>query len=265
MKLTRLCSVTFVNKHHKISFCLEIGREGRFQLFYVLVIVILCRFTTTTSKLMYQRANQRIIIYIQAIQQIFTALGTSNILIHTSECFFYLLIKLISVCHDKDTSIKLRPMCQNPFCKPYHCQRFAGTLCMPKNTTHRFIRISVRIVKLRSQISKPLLGTLDAKILIVPAYFFDAFIKDNKIHDKVDKTFLIEHGIYLLQEFVLYAFAGFTDTNIYRITFFLMFFETVILPFHVELLPSQECSIAQSFRFVSCHAELYRGKEALYE
>ena len=69
---------------------------------------------------------------------------------------------------------------------------------MPKNTTHRFIRISVRIVKLRSQISKPLLGTLDAKILIVPAYFFDAFIKDDKIHDKVDETFLIEHGIYLL-------------------------------------------------------------------
>ena len=38
---------------------------------------------------------------------------------------------------------------------------------MPKNTTQRFILISVRIVKLRPQIIKPLLSALDAKILIV--------------------------------------------------------------------------------------------------
>ena len=118
---------------------------------------------------------------------------------------------------------------------------------MPKDTTQRFIRFSVRIVKLRSQISKPLLGTLDTKILIVPAHFFDAFIKDNKIHDKVDKTFLIEHGIYLLQEFVLYAFASFTDTDIYRITLFFMFFESVILPLHIKLLSGQKSAIAQAF------------------
>ena len=236
--------MAFVNKHDKISLCLKIGREGGFQFFNILFVIVLRCFSATTAKLMHEGADQRIIIYIQTIQQIFTALGTSNILIHTSECFFYLLIKLISVCHDKDTGIKLRPMCQNPFCKPYHCQRFAGTLCMPKNTTHRFIRISVRIVKLCPQIIEPLLSALDAKILIVPAHFFDAFIKNNEIHDKVDKTFLIEHGIYLLQEFILDAFAGFTDTNIYWITLLLMFFEAVILPLHIELLSGQKRAVA---------------------
>ena len=115
---------------------------------------------------------------------------------------------------------------------------------MPKNTTHRFIRISVRIVKLCPQIIEPLLSALDAKILIVPAHFFDAFIKSNEIHDKVDKTFLIEHGIYLLQEFILDAFAGFTDTNIYWITLLLMFFEAVILPLHIELLSGQKRAVA---------------------
>ena len=247
MKFTGLRSVTFINKYHKISLCLEIGRERGFQLFDILIVVIFCCFATTAAKLMYQRADQRIIIYIQTIQQILTALGTSNILIHAGECFFYLLIKFISVCNDKYTSIKLCPMCQNPLCKPCHCQRFAGTLRVPQNTAHWFIRISVRIVKLRPQIINPLLSTLDAKILIVAAHFFDAFIKDHKIHDKVDKSFLIEHGIYLLQEFILDAFAGFTDTNIYRITFFLMFFETVILPFHIELLSGQKRAITQSF------------------
>ena len=118
---------------------------------------------------------------------------------------------------------------------------------MPKNTAHRFIRISIRIVKLCPQIIKPLLSTLDAKILIVAAHFFNAFIKNNEIHDKVDKTFLIEHGIYLLQEFILDAFAGFTDTNIYWITLLLMFFEAVILPLHIKLLSGQKRAVAQAF------------------
>ena len=262
MELSGLRSMTLVNKYHKISLCLEIGREGGFQLFDILVVIVLCCFTATTAKLMHQRADQRIIIYIQAIQQVLTALGTSNIFIYASECFFYLLIKLISVCHNKDTGIKLRPMCQNPLCKPYHCQSFAGTLCMPKNATQWFTLISVRIVKLRPQIIKPLLSALDAKILIVTAHLFDALIKDNKIQDKVDKTFLIEHGVYLLQKFVLDAFAGFTDTHIYWITLFLMFFEAVILPLHIKLLSGQKRAVAQSFRLVSGHTELHGSEEA---
>ena len=133
---------------------------------------------------------------------------------------------------------------------------------MPKNTTQRFILISVRIVKLRPQIIKPLLSALDAKILIVPAHLFDAFIEDNKIHNKVDKTFLIEHGIYLLQEFIIDAFAGFTDTNIYWITLLLMFFEAVILPLHIKLLSGQKRPVAQAFRLVSSHTELHGSKEA---
>ena len=100
MEFTGLRSVAFVNKYHKISLCLEISREGSFQLFNILIVVIFCRFSATTAKLMHQRADQRIIIYIQAIQQVLTALGTSNIFIHASECFLYLLIKLISVCHN---------------------------------------------------------------------------------------------------------------------------------------------------------------------
>ena len=100
MEFTGLRSVAFVNKYHKISLCLEISREGSFQLFNILIVVIFCRFSATTAKLMHEGADQRIIIYIQTIQQIFTALGTSNILIHASECFLYLLIKLISVCHN---------------------------------------------------------------------------------------------------------------------------------------------------------------------
>ena len=265
MELTGLCSVAFVNKYHKISLCLEISREGGFQLFNILIVVIFCRFSATTAKLMHQRADQRIIIYIQAIQQILTALGTSNILIHASECFFYLLIKLISVCHNKDTGIKFRPMCQNPLGKPYHCQRFAGTLRMPKNTAHRFIRISVRIVKLRPQIIKPLLSALDAKILIVPAHFFDAFIKNNKVHDKVDEALLVEHGIYLLQELVLNPCTGFADTDINRITLVLVLLEAVVFPLHVELLAGQECTVAQAFRLIPGHAELHGSKETSNE
>ena len=133
---------------------------------------------------------------------------------------------------------------------------------MPKNTAQWFIRIPVRIVKLRSQIIKPLLSTLDTKILIVAAHLFNAFIKNDKIHDKVDKTFLIKHGVYLLQEFILDAFAGFTDTDIYRITLLLMFFEAVILPFHIKLLSGQKCAVAQTFRLVSGHTELHCSKEA---
>ena len=120
MELTGLSSVAFVNKYHKISLCLEIGRERGFQFFNILVIVIFCCFATTTSKLMHQRADQRIIIYIQAIQQILTTLGTSDILIYTCECFFYLFIKFVPVCYDKNTSIELCPMCQNPLSQPNH-------------------------------------------------------------------------------------------------------------------------------------------------
>ena len=118
---------------------------------------------------------------------------------------------------------------------------------MPQDAAHRFIRISIRIMKLRSQIIKPLLSALDAKILIVAAHLFDAFIEDNKIHDKVDKTFLIEHGVYLLQKFIFDAFAGFTDTNIYWSTLLLMFFEAVILPLHIKLFSGQKRAVAQTF------------------
>ena len=70
---------------------------------------------------------------------------------------------------------------------------------MPQDAAHRFIRISIRIMKFRPQIIKPLLGALDAEILIVPAHLFDALIENDKVHDKVDEALLIEHGVYLLQ------------------------------------------------------------------
>ena len=57
MELTGLRSVAFVYKYHEISLCLEISREGGFQFFNILIVVILCRFTATTAKLMNQRAN----------------------------------------------------------------------------------------------------------------------------------------------------------------------------------------------------------------
>ena len=136
---------------------------------------------------------------------------------------------------------------------------------MPQDAAHRFIRISIRIMKLRSQIIKPLLGTLDTKILIIPTHLFDALIENDKVHDKIDKTFLIKHGVYLFQEFILYAFAGFTDTNIHRITLFLVFLEAVILPLHIKLLSGQKRAVAQAFRLVSGHTELHCRKEALYE
>ena len=118
---------------------------------------------------------------------------------------------------------------------------------MPQDAAHRFIRISIRIMKLRSQIIKPLLSTLDTKILIIPTHLFDAFIKYDKIHDKVDETLLIEHGVYLLQKFIIDAFAGFTDTNIYWSTLLLMFFEAVILPLHIKLFSGQKRAVAQTF------------------
>lgn len=118
---------------------------------------------------------------------------------------------------------------------------------MPQDAAHRFIRISIWIMKFRPQIIKPLLSALDAEILIVPAHLFDALIENDKVHDKIDKTFLIKHGVYLFQEFILYAFAGFTDTNIYWITFLFMFFEAVILPLHIELLSGQKRAVAQAF------------------
>ena len=44
--------------------------------FNILIVVIFCRFSATTAKLMHEGADQRIVIYIQTIQQILTALGT---------------------------------------------------------------------------------------------------------------------------------------------------------------------------------------------
>lgn len=76
---------------------------------------------------------------------------------------------------------------------------------------------------LRSQIIEPLLGALDTKILIVSAYLFDAFIEDDKIHDKFNEPFLIKHGINLSKKFIFDTCTFFTDTNINRITFVLMF------------------------------------------
>ena len=120
-------------------------------------------------------------------------------------------------------------------------------------------------MKFRSQIIKPLLGALDTEVLIITAHLFDAFIKDDKVHNKVDEALLIEHGVYLSQELILDARRGFTDANVYRITLFLVLFKTVVPPLHIELLAGQKGTVAQAFRFVSCHAELHRGKEAANE
>ena len=48
-------------------------------------------------------------------------------------------------------------------------------------------------MKLRPQIIKPLLSALDAKILIIAAHLFDAFIEDNKIHNKAAFDALYQH------------------------------------------------------------------------
>ena len=80
---------------------------------------------------------------------------------------------------------------------------------MPQDAAYRFVLISIRIVKFRPQIIESLLGALDAEILIVPTHLFDALIENDKVHDKVNETLLIKHGIYLLQELVLNPCTGF--------------------------------------------------------
>ena len=71
---------------------------------------------------------------------------------------------------------------------------------MPQDAAHRFIRISIRIMKLRSQIIKPLLSALDAKILIVTAHLFDALIKDHKIVDQIQEPLFIEQAEQFLKQ-----------------------------------------------------------------
>ena len=138
-------------------------------------------------------------------------------------------------------------------------------MCVPKNAAQRLILVTIRIMKFSPQITESLLCSLNTEILIVSTDFFDALIKDNKIHDEIDKTLFIEHRINLLQEFVVYGLALLTDTDIHRITFFLMFLEAIILPFHVELLAGQKSAITQPLGLISGHTELHSRKEALNE
>ena len=136
---------------------------------------------------------------------------------------------------------------------------------MPKNAAQRLILITIRIMKFSPQITESMLRSLNAEILIVSADFFDPLIKDNKIHDEIDETLFIEHRINLLQELVIYGLTLLADTDVYRITFFLVFLEAVILPFHVKLLSGQKCAIAKPFGLISSHTELHSGKESLNE
>ena len=136
---------------------------------------------------------------------------------------------------------------------------------MPKNAAQRLILVAIRIMKFSPQITESLLCSLNTEILIVSTDFFDSLIKDNKIHDEIDKTLLIEHRINLLQELVVYGLALLTDTDIYWVTFFLVLLEAIILPFHVELLAGQKSAITQPFGLISRHTELHGRKESLNE
>src|SRR5699024_556662 len=132
-------------------------------------------------------------------------------------------------------------MCQDPFSKPYHRQSLSGSLGMPKNAAKRISLISIRIMKFRSQVVESLFCAFYSEILIISAHLFDALVKNDEVHDKIDKALFIKHGIDLLQKLILYVCTFFTDTDIDRITLFFMLLKAVILPFHVELLAGQKC------------------------
>ena len=105
MELAGLRPVALIHEYHNVSLRLKVGRKGGFQLLDIFVVVVLGRFTATTSELMHQRTDQGIIIYIQTVYQIFAALGTDNILIHSCEGLFNLLVEFITVGYNQNARI----------------------------------------------------------------------------------------------------------------------------------------------------------------
>ena len=105
------------------------------------------------------------------------------------------------------------------------------------------------------------LRALDGIILIVAANLFYPFIKNDKVVDQVKKTLFVEYSIKLLVQRMFNRLAFFFNQHIGFIPFFREFAKTVILPFIIMLFGSEKRSVAQALAVVSCHAELYCGKE----
>ena len=79
-----------------------------------------------STKFVDKRAQHQWCCLIKLFYQISATFRPINILINTLEYLFNLLIKLISVCNDKDSGIA--DIFPYPFGNPYHCKAFATTL-----------------------------------------------------------------------------------------------------------------------------------------
>ena len=110
---------------------------------------------------------------------------------------------------------------------------------------------------------KPHLRTLDAIVLVITADFFDTFVKDDEVLNQVDKALFIKHRINLAQELIAELGAFLINADICITTLVLMVVETIGFPFQIELFLCQQSTVAQTFSFVACHAELHCGEKRL--
>ncbi|MPM78394.1 hypothetical protein SDC9_125405 [bioreactor metagenome] len=166
MKLAGVRSVAFINKGNNAALCLIVPRKVSEQLLAVLVDIRL--FSGVVTVFVYQRADDRILIFVQYCSQIRAAFRSDHIFFHIKEQALNLVVQFFTVGNDYNTAV--RHILDNPFCQPYHYERFAGALRIPNDT-------AVLVVN-------PLPCGDIGKILIVTCDLFDTRVEDNKVVNK---------------------------------------------------------------------------------
>ena len=107
MQFSGLCPVTLVHKHDKITLGRIIRWQGFLNFFNVLVDILVGCLSAFFTEFMDQRTEQTVVVSIQPSHQIISAFCTDNFLVNALVCLFNLIIKLLAVCDNQYTGIRM--------------------------------------------------------------------------------------------------------------------------------------------------------------
>ncbi len=172
MQPAGLSAMALVYKNEQVAFGAEVLGQAVAQLCNECSRALLAFIVLLPAKLMHQRAHQPGRRLIQGMHKIGATLGAVDCFAHPVKYLLYLLVQLFAVGDNQHSGVG--NVLPNPLGQPHHGQAFAGALRVPDNAALAPINMAFT--------------GLHAKKLIVPAGFFDAGVKHNKIVNQLQKT-----------------------------------------------------------------------------
>ena len=238
VKLTGMRPVALVNEDGEVALDRKARRQGGLDLGYVLFhrlrvedVVVLAPIAAVTAKLVDKRTEEppaRGVV--DAPDKILSALRADDLLVHSLEELFNLLVKFIAVGDNQYAPVGItldKKLGEND-----HLNRLAGALRMPDDA-------ALALGGARKR-------TLDAVVLAVAGNFLLAPVKYNEVSDDAQEPLLVEHLVHLGIQLLTKLCGLALNLDVVGVAFILEVGKSVMPPFEILLCRRLDSAVSEA-------------------